>query len=350
MASEREAEAELALFLREPSRYIDRVEARQLPEPKVIMAAALVDAFEEHLAAIGRERRHIVNVRNYLNWWTKKLRGRDLCKVTLQDLRRCLATAARAKRNRIASYKVFCTFLREELAVLPRGSDASLDLHAPVPLPEKARRHKGYSIERVEKFYAAVTAWDSERSTRKSRQGLVQCIRDCIILHAKTGMHQTEIDRLSRGGGVITALSGQGDIAGTIHFLHKSGYKHIVSVDQQTLMAARRLQRRGRLPAGNSFVGIMAKAAKDLGVPPIKFGELRHSFTTWARTSGELVRPMGRGVSVEEVASVLGHTSTRTTRLHYDGTKVPPMVKVPINLFHTDDPQEPSVGLRLVAS
>ena len=60
--------------------------------------------------------------------------------------------------------------------------------------------------------------------------------------------------------------------------------------------------------------------------------------------------PKGRGVSVEEVAAVLGHTTTRTTRLHYDGTKVPPMVKVPIKLFHPEDPMEPTTtGLKLVA-
>jgi hypothetical protein len=43
------------------------------------------------------------------------------------------------------------------------------------------------------------------------------------------------------------------------------------------------------------------------------------------------------------VAAVLGHTNVRTTRLHYDGTKVPPMVKVPIKLVHTEDQEEQPV-------
>jgi integrase len=93
---------------------------------------------------------------------------------------------------------------------------------------------------------------------------------------------------------------------------------------------------------------VLDRTAKNLNVDKIRFGELRHSFTTWGRTLGVLVRPMGRGVSVEEVAAVLGHTNTRTTRLHYDGTEIPPMVVVPIKLFHSDDPVEP-MSLKLVA-
>jgi hypothetical protein len=49
------------------------------------------------------------------------------------------------------------------------------------------------------------------------------------------------------------------------------------------------------------------------------------------------------------VAAVLGHTNVRTTRLHYDGTKVPPMVRVPITLVHPEDPVEPiPKGLKLM--
>jgi len=51
------------------------------------------------------------------------LSGKDLRRVTLKDLRRCLKREKTAKRNRITAYKVFCSFLREELAILPRGDD-----------------------------------------------------------------------------------------------------------------------------------------------------------------------------------------------------------------------------------
>ncbi|MGQ0504587.1 MAG: hypothetical protein ACT4TC_04650 [Myxococcaceae bacterium] len=80
-------------------------------------------------------------------------------------------------------------------------------------------------------------------------------------------------------------------------------------------------------------------------------GEQRRKRTLVHDEDG-LVRPKVRGVSEEEVAAVLGHTSTRITRLHHDCTQVPPMVKVPIKLF---PPRRPSGadkirGLKLVAS
>ena len=103
-------------------------------------------------------------------------------------------------------------------------------------------------------------------------------------------------------------------------------------------MAALRLQNRGSSPTGSNIRRVLNHTAKGLGVEPLLLGQLRHSFTTWGRSFGELVRPKGRGVSVEEVAAVLGHTNTRTTRLHYDGTEVPPMVKVPVNLIRPEDP------------
>jgi integrase len=161
-------------------------------------------------------------------------------------------------------------------------------------------------------------------------------------------MHQTEIVRLAAGKGKIIEVD-QGEIAGTIRFIHKSGYVHTVSVDRQTLTAAQRLQRRGSSPTNSNLRRVIHHTAKSLKVEPLLLGQLRHSFTTWGRSFGDLVRPKGRGVSVEEVAAVLGHTNTRTTRLHYDGTEVPPMVKVPIKLLHPGDPVEPTAGLTMMA-
>lgn len=353
VGSKREAEAELALFLRDPSLYVERREAkRKADEEKVVLGVHLVDQFQEHLRKLGRDERHVRGARHYIDWWIEQLgEGTDIRKVELKDLRRCVKTVATAKRNRIASWKIFCSYLREELAILPRGEDASLDLHAPPGKPEKLVREKGYPIERIERLYAAISAWESKRCGWEGKTPDVQSVRDCLLLHAKTGMHQSEVERLAKGGGKIAEVEGEEEIAGTITFVHKSGYVHTVSVDLQTLRAAQRLQQRGSAPADSYIRKVLDRAAKESGLEMIRFGELRHSFTTWGRTVGELVRPNGKGVSVEEVAAVLGHTNVRTTRLHYDGTKVPPMVKVPIRLWHPDDPVKPTTtGLKLVAS
>jgi integrase len=352
VGSRREAEAELALFLRDPSIYVERREARRkIEEGKVVLSEGLIDQFEAHLRKLGREERHVRGCRHYIDWWLEKLGKVDLRKVGLVDLRRCLKGVETAKRNRIASWKIFCSYLREELAILPRGEDSSLDLHAPPSKPEKLTREKGYTIERIEKFYSALSAWHSERPGWELKTPDVQSVRDCLLLHAKTGMHQTEVMRLAAGDGKIAELEDEVEIAGTITFVHKSGYVHTVSVDLQTVRAAQRLQKRGSAPSDSYIRKVIDRTAKVSKLEGVRLGELRHSFTTWGRTMGELVRPKGRGVSVEEVAAVLGHTTTRTTRLHYDGTKVPPMVKVPIKLFHPEDPVEPTTtGLKLVAN
>lgn len=349
VGSKRDAEAELALFLRDPVGYVGRREAkRRADDALVVLTENLIDQFEEYLTKLGRERRHVRGCRHYVDWWKEQLGEVDLRTVKLRDLKRCLSGTKTAKRNRIASWKVFCSFLREELAVLPRGDDASLDLHAPPAKPEKATREKGYSIEAVEKFYSALSPWSSTRPGWDAKTVDVQSVRDCLLLHAKTGMHQTEVMRLAAGEGKIADVDGEVEIAGTITFIHKSGYVHTVSVDRQTVVAARRLQQRGSAPADSYIRKVIDRTAHESGLPPIRLGELRHSFTTWGRTCGELIRPKGTGVSVEEVAAVLGHTNVRTTKLHYDGTKVPPMVKVPIKLVHSADP-DPQPGLRLVA-
>ena len=38
-------------------------------------------------------------------------------------------------------------------------------------------------------------------------------------------------------------------------------------------------------------------------------------------------------------AERLGHTNTRTTKLHYLGKHVPPMTVLPFRFEHPDDPQ-----------
>ena len=121
----------------------------------------------------------------------------------------------------------------------------------PPARPEKALRDKGYSMRDVERIYAAISGWESARYGWKGtgRVTEVQCVRDVLMLHAKCGMHGTEIDRLARGEGKVKVLQGQGAIAGTITFIHKSGRVHVQSVDAQALAAAMRLQARGSAPA-----------------------------------------------------------------------------------------------------
>jgi integrase len=129
------------------------------------------------------------------------------------------------------------------------------------------------------------------------------------------------------------------EIAGTITFRHlKAGKIHVVSVDAQTLAAARRLRKRGSPLSRNAAKVMLDRAAKRLDARRIHPSELRHSFATWARAEGHIVRPTEGGVPLAEVAAVMGHLTPRTTKVFYEGNEIPPMIALPLRLRHPSDP------------
>jgi integrase len=162
-------------------------------------------------------------------------------------------------------------------------------------------------------------------------------------------MHSTELERLAKGEGKVTPLEDQGEIAATVKFVHKSGRVHIQSIDRQTLEAVQRLRARGSAPVDSYIRKVVGRACKSLGMEPVRFGELRHSFITWASECGQEVRPKSGGLPLSAIAAVVGHQSPTTTKRFYENVKVPPMIKVPIKLEHPDDPAD-VVPLRLVES
>ena len=199
----------------------------------------------------------------------------------------------------------------------------------------------------MEKLYSAITGWQSNQYGWKGtgRKVDVQCVRDVLVLHAKCDMHATEIDRLARGLGEVKPVEGQGEIAGTIKLVHKSGRVHIQSVDAQTLAAAQRLQARGSAPVDSFIRKVVKRAVEKVNkhghrelLKPIRFGELRHSLVTWAHEGGQEIRAKEGGVPLHTVAAVVGHMTALTTKRFYEGVKVPVMIKIPLKLFHPEDP------------
>ncbi|MET0404309.1 MAG: site-specific integrase [Cystobacter sp.] len=353
--SETEAEAELALFLRDPEGYRTRQEARQLKqEAAVYVTAETVGRFLESMHSAGTTARYVGNVGFYLATWAEALAGRDLRTVSLQDLLRELARHPTGRKNRITALKSFASWLREQGA-LSRAEDPTVSRKVPVTRPEKALREKGYSIETTERLYRAISGWEytnfNQEATRRTTE--VQCVRDVLCIHAKTGMHGTEIERLARGEGKMTVLEEPGEIAATVTFIHKSGNVHRQSIDRQTLAAVQRLQARGSTPVDSHIRRVVDRACKELGIEPVRFGEYRHSFVTWASECGQEVRPKSGGLPLTAIAAVVGHHSASTTKRFYDNVKVPPMIKIPIRLEHPEDPMWLSVrpaALRLVES
>jgi integrase len=339
--SEAEAEAELALFVRDPEGYRTRGEAQKIKnESAVFMDAASVARYLEHMRGKGTTERYAKNVGFYLAGWAAGLAGRDLRTVTLQDLLRELKRHKTARKNRITALKSFCAWLREVEGALTAGEDASISLKIPVARPEKSVREKGYSIETIERVYSAITGWEFSNFNREeTRQRTdVQCVRDVLCIHAKTGMHATEIERLARGEGKLSLVTEPGEIAATVTFIHKSGQVHRQSIDRQTLGAVQRLQARGAAPVDSHIRRVVRRACKVARLPLVRFGELRHSFVTWASECGQEVRPKSGGLPLAAVAAVVGHHSANTTKRFYENVKVPPMIKIPIKLEHPEDP------------
>jgi len=331
--NEREALAELLLFERDPQSYANKPNAR-VAVGDVVMNASAVQQYLDFLKSEGRTEKHRRDVKKYLIDWSEVFLDRDLRTLTLRDVKRELnrwqdpsSKRVIAKKHRIASLKGFFSWLREEEAAISPAEDPTLSLKVPPSRPEKMIRDKGYEIRDIERLYRAM-----------SGSGDAQLARDALVLHAKCGLHDTEIERLAKGEGEVRVVRGHGEIAGTIRFVHKSGRVHLQSVDAQTLAAALRLQEsRGKYNYWILFYAIRA-AADSLGRKAVNLGELRHSVVTWGRNYGEKIRPTKAGVTTQDMAEFIGHSASRTTKFFYDGTKVPPMIKIPIRLHNPQDP------------
>jgi integrase len=366
VGNEQDALTELALFGRDPRAYLTKSEeaARPPPAEGPVLDAPTVRRFLDYLRKEGRTERYRRNVEHYLAAWGGFYAGRDIRAVPLQEILKELGRHPHARKNRITSLKSFTAFLREQDATLTSKEDPTLELKVPPPRPQKSLREKGYSIEQIEKLYAAINGWESAKYGWKDtgRKVDVQPVRDVLVLHAKCGMHATEIARLARGEGEVKPVDDQGEIAGTFKFVHKSGRVHIQSVDAQALAAAQRLQARRSAPVDSHIRRVINHAVDAWNrqirwtpsglapregrqpLKPINFGELRQSFVTWAHESGQEVRPKQGGVPLHTVASVIGHQSALTTKRLYEGVKVPVMIKIPIRLSHPEEPARPDGG------
>jgi integrase len=324
VAGEREALAELALFERDPQAYLTRAQTKERRAAEAVqMTAENVKRFLDHLKTQQRTEKYRRNVRSYLAEWAVPLAGRDLRALSLQDLKRMLSQWSTARKARIIAIKSFFSFLREEEAVLTSGMDATLDLKVPQARPGKKLDERAYDMKLVERFYRAIE---------------VQAIRDLLCVLAKTGLHATEVDRVARGEGELQSLKDQGEIAGTVRLIHKSGDEHVQSLDAQTFAAFQRLVQRGQAPVESYVRKEIRAVARRLRRPPLKFGRLRHCFVTWAQDVGVEVRPKAGGVPLATVAGIVGHKSARTTKLFYTGYRVPVLIRLPTLLEHSLDP------------
>ncbi len=340
--SERAALAQLARFEEDPAAYQTKKQAarrkadadQKAASDAVILTPELQKEFIESARKEGLSEEYVKHILgNYLAHWGVALAGRDLRGVSLLELKKMLKGWKSAEHHRIVALKSFTSWLREE-GKLHRSNDPTLDLQVPQAQPEKSVRVKGYSMAEVESVYAEVSS---------------QLLRDTLCLRAKAAMHDTEIARVARGEALLKEVDDPCGIKGTVTFLHKRGDDHVVSLDAQAFAAALRLQARKRPLTRAPALVMLKRAASRLrekcatpeereAIQVIEPGAIRHSFSNWASDHGVLVRPTKQGLPVEEVAAVMGHRSTKTTRTFYKRVLVPPMIQLPLKLVHPEDP------------
>ncbi|MCY1032173.1 hypothetical protein OV207_11945 [Corallococcus sp. BB11-1] len=215
--SEAEALAELAAFRRNPAASQERQDEAQQAHEDAAQAVFLDEdrarRFLQHLKASGRSDEYLKSTRSYLAAWATALTGKDLRAVTGPALKKILATWDTGKKWRIIVFKSFTSFLQDAGELDPMVNPGRF---LKAPPARRNRELKGYSIEHVQKLYAALGS---------------QTLRDVLCLQAKTGMHGTEVDRLASGDGKITALKDQCAIATTVTFKHKTGERFTASLD-----------------------------------------------------------------------------------------------------------------------
>jgi site-specific recombinase XerC len=322
---EEEAERELAVFERDPTGY------RTLPTATetrgLVLDAKTVQAVLDWQRSEGQAVEHRYATRLYLRQWAEALAGKDVNTVTVPECERLLDLWKTARKMRIVALKTFCTYyVRRNL--LANNPAAKLQ----VPKSIAARHTDPRHYERIE-VELAYRASDS------------QVQRDVMRLSLTAGLHITEIERFAEGIGRLVRVEGQGEIAGVLWVLHKSGKQHPNALDVRALAAAERVRARKGIPSRphrhEYAVRVAGRLTQELNVQmqPVQYGALRHSFITWARSKGgRYVRPANYGVTLDEIRDVVGHSSTKTTR-GYDGTEIPPMIAVDVRLEHPSDPE-----------
>ncbi|MCY1077403.1 site-specific integrase [Archangium lansingense] len=352
--TERDALAELALFERDPLAYRTRKQQRRertadaggLRLDPPTLAAFSADA----RAKVARGELSEGHVRHtlqpYLLAWAEALGRRELRTVTLGELRRILDGWPTAQHKRIVTLKAFTAWAREK-GKLGRKDDPTLDLAVPAATPRPVAA-RAFTEEKIQAFYSALRNYSYAKPGGNAPEEAPRClvslqsVRDVFVLRAKCGMHGTEIERLAEGKGTIRVLENEGEIAGTLVFPHKRGGEHVVSVDAQALAAAQRLQDMGKAPdrvaTGRAVARVVEHHPELAG---FALENLRHSFVTLG-TSGRVVTARAGGVPLELLSQVAGHTSTTTTRRHYLGAHIPPMVVLPLQLANEDDPKLPA--------
>jgi len=280
----------------------------------IVLDVKLADAFlawstkPKDQGGKGNTPRWVHEQKLYLEWWSERLRGVDLRRLSYEEHVSPAMEGAKAQRQRGATLLALYRFLRKEKGLLLTEDPVHGRLTFGEPTPEQVRRSKVVPPEHIDLVIEHLTApW-----------------RDVLAIQAGTAWHVSEVERFAIGGSIepLPRNAAQEGVAAVLVCpRHKSGDSIRTRVSADVLEAAKRLRAHGSFAKGHKGRGGTAytrairsacTAVKRLdggiGIPVFTPGMIRHSVATHAVNAGE---------SVQSVAEFLGHRTKKTTERFY---------------------------------
>jgi hypothetical protein len=334
--SEKHAEAELALFLRDRASYLQEREGRV--QEHLVFKTHL----QTYLATLDDgSPKHRSDTEKYLEKWNERLGRKNIRRLTVSEIRDQLPVKV-ARKKWIASIKAYLGWLHSEDKLTGNPAET-----IKVPPARRSEKRKGYEISFIQKTYAAIEpkprSVPVEVGGRPVDEQTAQSVRDVFAIAAFHGMHFSEIERLVNEGEIV-ALDPKPheSIGGYAVFRHKNGDEHRQALTPQTIAAAQRLQARKSVPVESCVREHLERAAKAMQLDPkkrLRLSQLRHSFFTNGLENGtQVIVPAGLGATMAELAASAGHKQLATSFKHYTFKQVPNLVLLPYRLVHASDP------------
>lgn len=338
---ERLAEGQLAAFRDDADAFYRGFIAKPVPQEVVDVVNITKDRLKDYLSSIQDLTKDYYNAKkkdlyDWSQWRDENGQAIDLKSADKKLLRRALASfrGDGTSKRRTGGFKRRAESLNCFGNFLVREGDLKVwsALHImPNMKPAQTRAERvAYTPEEVWHRWSAIPN---------------QRIRDVLHLRTATGMHDTEIQQLAGAklyksvmpdrhpdigpAFIRTHLDKEhADIKGVLQFRQKTKPRHRVSVDDATLKAALRLAASG-VPSRFETYNVCIEV--DL-IP----SNLRHTYTT-LRGKGQIVHYDEGGVSLDEVAEILGHRpGSKMTASRYDKLQVPPMMKLPLTWDYSE--------------
>lgn len=237
--------------------------------------------------------------------WLERLQGVDLRRLSLtEQVKPALKTFRGNHHQRVAALKGFMRWLRQEKGLLKHAEDATLDMAIPQMQAAKqsATGARDVPFDKVQRVF----------------RHLREDVRDVLLLLTATGWHVSEVMRFAEAGEIRADPTGKH--LATLVTWHKRR-EHAVTglMHQKHVDAARRLREQGYVWGRATLTRLMREANRAAGIDPkkerpVRFGDMRHSVSTWAIEGGD---------TMENTAKALNHADEKMLRRHYVRHAVP---------------------------